>query len=79
MEDIEEDDVAAEIGQGRVDILKAQFDVAITIGGNRSAPLDFARVKVQAQDRLKARAFPQIKGKQSHSAADVEDRLRGTA
>jgi hypothetical protein len=79
MQDIEERDVTAKIRQLRVDVLKAEFDVAVPLGGDGGAAFDLARVQVEAKDRLKAGAFPQIKGEQSHPATDVEDRLGGTA
>jgi hypothetical protein len=49
------------------------------LGGDGGAAFDLARVQVEAKNRLKAGAFPQIKGEQSHPATDVEDRLGGTA
>jgi hypothetical protein len=79
MQDIEERDVTAEIRQLRLDILKAEFDVAVPLGGDGGAAFDLARVQVEAKNRLKAGAFPQIKCEQSHPATDIEDRLGGTA
>jgi len=79
MQDIEERDVAAEIGKLRLDVVKADLDIAITARRNSGTVSDLARVAVESKDRLSAGAFAQIKTEQSHPAAHVEDRLTRAA
>src|SRR5437588_2905172 len=79
MEDVEERDVAAEIGELRFDVVKAQLDIAITARRDRRAVIDLARVAVESKNRLSAGALAQIKAEQPHPAADVKDWLGGAA
>ena len=61
MQDVEERDVAAKIGQLRLNVVTAQLDIAITARRDRRAVIDLARVAVESKDRLSAGALAQIK------------------
>jgi hypothetical protein len=79
MEGIEERDVAAKIWKCSLDIVKAKFDVTIGAGRDLGATTDLPFIQVETKNWLRAGAFPQIEGEQSHPATDIEDRLSGTA
>ena len=79
MEDIEEHDVAAKIRKRCRDVVTAKFDVPIGAGRNLCAATNLARIKVEAKDRLRTGALPQIKRKQPYAAAEIEDWLGRTA
>jgi hypothetical protein len=77
MQDIEERDVAGKSRDRGLNILKAQFHIAITFGRDLTSVTNLARVDIQTEDRLGAGALAQIKRQQSNAAPDVQDRFGG--
>jgi hypothetical protein len=74
---IEERDVSAKLRERVLRILMTKFDIVVArLRDPRTRP-DFSRVHINAQDRLAASAFPQIKRQQPDTATHIEDRLGG--
>ena len=75
MKHIEKSNVAGENGHRSAYILIAQMDVPIGGRGDGASLPDFPRIDIEAQERLPATAFAQIKREQTKPAADIQDRL----
>lgn len=79
MKHIEQSNVAGESRERSPYVLLAQIDVPIGGCGDGASLPDFPRINIEAQERLPATAFAQIKREQAKPAADIQDRSLGAA
>jgi len=75
MKHIEKSNVAGENRHRSDYVLMTQIDIPIGGRGEAVSLPDFPRIDIEAQKRLPATPFAQIKPQQTKPAADIQDRI----
>src|SRR5260221_72334 len=71
VEDIEEDDMTAEVAGGQ-HITDGEGDVAVRAAGNPLRTGDLPGIEIDTEKRRKKAALAQVEFEESHPAADIE-------